>query len=84
MKIIYSLATFFSLDQALKLYFKSGTALIKSHSSLPVEMQKSFSDECMYVCMYVCMSITGLQLKYTIKFYVSLRIALPCVHSLLQ
>ena len=22
--------------------------------------------------MYVCMSITGLQLKYTIKFYVSL------------
>ena len=35
----------------MKLYFKSGTAL--SHPNLSVEIQKSFSDECMYVCMYV-------------------------------
>ena len=70
----------------------SWTVLSKSHPSLSAEIQMSFRDVCMYVCMYVCvyvctyvcMSITGLQLKYTIKFYVSLHTALPCAHSLLQ
>ena len=39
------------------------TALSKSLPSLSVEIQRSFSDE----CMYVCISVTGLLLKYTIK-----------------